>query len=371
MKSKKEIRFFVDAHVFDGEFQGSRTYIKEIYSILIESRPDVVFYFGAGNLKNISVFENKANVRFVRYFFHNRILRLGLEIPIKMFVHRIDYAHFQYIIPFFKVCKYITTIHDVLFNDFKEEFSLLYVHQKNFFYKRSARVSEFVLTVSQYSKNRIGHFYPFSKNKLYVTPNAVNPDEYCLVNKDLSKLHIELKFGVKKYLLIVSRIEPRKRHDLLVKAYLNLKLQEKGYSIVFIGKQSLKNSDLDSLIFKNPELKGNLFRFDSIEANDLREFYNGAELFIYPSIAEGFGIPPLEAGILKTPVLCSSKTAMSDFSFFGDDLFDPNNFDEFKTKLSKKLENSISEENLNFVKKRIEHIYNWRNSAETISEIIK
>ena len=58
-------------------------------------------------------------------------------------------------------------------------------------------------------------------------------------------------------------------------------------------------------------------------------FFKWSEFFIYPSKAEGFGIPPLEAAALATPVLCSQKTAMQDYDFFSPYLFDPENYNEF------------------------------------------
>jgi glycosyltransferase involved in cell wall biosynthesis len=103
----------------------------------------------------------------------------------------------------------------------------------------------------------------------------------------------------------------------------------------------------------------------------LREFLNGAELFVYPSLAEGFGIPPLEAGVLKTPVLCSSKTAMGDFQFFGDDLFDPEDTIEFQAKLKKKLEYKTNEGKLDYICDTIQSVYSWGESANKINKIFK
>lgn len=363
-------RVFVDAHVFDGEFQGTRTYIKEIYNVLIKERPDIIFYFGANNIENLkTVFEELPNVKYVRYKFKSSIIRLGLELPILLMFHKISFAHFQYITPFIKVCKYMITTHDVLFNDFQTEFSKFYVFQKNFFYNISAKLSDYILTVSSYSKERIEYYFPFTKNRVVVTINAVNPHVFYLGDKETSRAYIKSKYGIDKYILYVSRIEPRKKHDLLLKSFIDLKLSEEGYSLVFIGKESIKNEALESLVMNTSNLN-NYFYFESIEQNDLREFLNGAELFVYPSLAEGFGIPPLEAGVLKTPVLCSSKTAMGDFYFFDDDLFDPENDIELKTKLKNKLEYKTTDTKLNYICETILSIYSWEESAKKINEIL-
>ena len=366
-----EKRVFVDAHVFDGEFQGTWTYIKEIYNVLIIERPDIVFYFGAKNIEKLkSVFQELPNVRFVRYKSNNSIVRLGFELPFLLVKHKINIAHFQYITPFVKVCKYMITTHDVLFYDFQTEFSKFYIFQKSFFYKNSAKLSDYILTVSNYSKERIEYYFPFTKNRIIVTPNAVNSNVFFLGDKETSKYYIKFKYGIDKYILYVSRIEPRKKHDLVLKSFIDLKLFEEGYSLVFIGKESLKNEALENLVRNNPALI-NYFYYESIEQYDLREFLNGAELFVYPSSAEGFGIPPLEAGVLKTPVLCSSKTAMGDFQFFGDDLFDPEDTIQFEAKLKKKLEYKTTEAKLDYIFETIQSVYSWRESAKKINEILK
>ena len=87
-------------------------------------------------------------------------------------LHNIDYAHFQYVIPPIKKCKYIVTIHDVLFLDFPQYFPFLYRLKNNLLFKYSAKKSDIVLTVSQYSKERIEMH--FNINDVKIIPNAVD-----------------------------------------------------------------------------------------------------------------------------------------------------------------------------------------------------
>ena len=234
----------------------------------------------------------------------------------------------------------------------------------------SARLADNIFTVSNYSKQRIEHYFPFTRNKVIVTPNAVNTDSFYLGDKEVSRSNIDTKYGIKNYILYVSRIEPRKQHNILLKSFLDLKLDKEGFSLVFVGKKSIENHLLNDLLNKNIGLKS-FFYFESIEQSDLRDFFNAAELFVYPSLAEGFGIPPLEAGILKTPVLCSNKTAMSDFKFFESDLFNPENIIEFESKLKNKILNKNNNGRLDHIFYEIQNNFNWKESAKKISESIK
>jgi glycosyltransferase involved in cell wall biosynthesis len=109
----------------------------------------------------------------------------------------------------------------------------------------------------------------------------------------------------------------------------------------------------------------------NIDDTDLLEFYRAAEVFVYPSMAEGFGIPPLEAAAVKIPVLCSNTSAMSDFVFFGEYHFDPGNYSLFKNKLSG-IVNSIPDKHvLDNRAAIVQQKYNWERSAEILYRLIR
>ena len=107
-----------------------------------------------------------------------------------------------------------------------------------------------------------------------------------------------------------------------------------------------------------------------MDDNDLLEFYRAAEVFVYPSRAEGFGIPPLEAAALGTPVICSNTSGMEQFSFFGEYHIDPFDLDGLKTKLVKILQtpppSGILEERSALIRQQ----YSWDRAAEALYESI-
>jgi glycosyltransferase involved in cell wall biosynthesis len=91
---------------------------------------------------------------------------------------------------------------------------------------------------------------------------------------------------------------------------------------------------------------------------------------VYPSKAEGFGIPPLEAGAACVPVLCSHSTAMSDFHFFGDNLFDPKDDKVLKEKLISIITHPPDPSALKDISEKIKERYNWTTSAEKLYELL-
>lgn len=365
------IKIFVDAHVFDHEFQGSRTYIKEIYKIFILNN-QFHFYFAAHNLENLrKEFGENENVDYVQYRFDSSSIRLLFEIPLLIKKHKVDYAHFQYIVPPVKFCKYIVTTHDVLFLDYKEEFSLKYRITKYWLYRLSIMRANIITTVSEYSKNAIHKHLKVKLSKIQVVPNAVGPNFFQPYNPEDSRKYIAERYNVKNYVVVVSRIEPRKNLMVVLKVFERLLLFKKGYSLVFIGKKSI-NDKLFEKEIKNlsSEDRQYLHFFENISEHDLIHFYKASLLSVYPSKAEGFGIPPLESAALKVPTLCSEATAMSDFNFFEDDFFDPNNIEQIEAKISAVLINGKSELSLNRIFNAILNKYSWQLSVNLLSSLI-
>lgn len=355
------MKILIDAHVFDGKFQGSRTYIKGLYSEMITIKKDWQFYFVANNSENIKkALGSHDNVHYLNLRYKNKFVRLLYELPYLIKKHKIEYAHFQYIAPFFKTSKYIVTTHDILFEEkrFRSFFPLKYRLLNGFLFKRSAKKADVLLTVSDYTRNKLIELYKIDSTKIVITPNAIEH-----IRDDIKKdQYIRDNYGCEKYILYVSRIEPRKNHLSIVKAYVNLELYKKGYQLVFIGNQDIKDKALSSFIKKHESIfEAKLYYFANIDEDELRKFYVNSELVVYPSLAEGFGIPPLEAAVLEKKVLCSSATAMSEFNFFTYHI-DPYN----QSAIDKALKDLIEDHDiadLNRIREKIIKTYSWNSSA--------
>lgn len=366
------IKLFVDAHVFDKEYQGTRTFIKGMYRALT-AYPNIEIFIAASDIKNLKrEFDGFKNMFFIQYKSKKTLLRLNYEIPLIIRKYKIEYAHFQYVAPFIKNCKFIVTTHDIIFCEQPQEFPLSYRLSRQFLFKLSAKRADVLTTVSEHSKEMIQKHFRINGEKISVIHNGIAENFFASYDKASSEKYIASKYGLHKYILYVSRMEPRKNHAALLKAFTELSLYEQGYHLVFLGRQSLKETELDKIISSLPEkIKSYLFIDDSINDEDLIEFYRAADLFVYPSKAEGFGIPPLEAAAMKIPVLCSHSTAMADFSFFNGEQFDPFNYEEIKNKLRLALEITAGEKRLNELSHFVKEKYSWQKSAQVLYELIK
>lgn len=355
------IKILIDAHVFDGKFQGTRTYLQGLYQNMVYHK-DIDFYFAAQDVENLKkYFGIGDNVHYIKLKTHNSIKRLLIELPKIIREYEIDYAHYQYISTFGKYCKEIVTVHDLLFLDYPQYFSYGYKLKNRFFFERSAKKADILLTVSEYSKNEIINHFKISKSKIYVTPNAVLPSE------NHGYINIKDKMDLDKYILTVSRIEPRKNHLMLLKAFVDLDLANEGYKLVMIGVPDISYKEFNAFYESLKEPIKSAVVIKSVPFLELVELYSQANLFVFPSYAEGFGIPPLEAIEYGCPILCSNATAMSEFGLPDEWTFDPHNIEELKHKMMALLKNRPIIEN---VRDDIQKRFNWKETSEILYKII-
>lgn len=357
------MKILVDAHCFDyNTTEGINTYIKGLYSELVNIATDIDFYFVAQNTEKVKhIFGQGDNIHYINLASKNKIYRLLFEFPAIIKKYGIDVAHYQYTSPLIKNCKNIVTLHDILFKDYPKMFPLSYRLIKGFLFKLSAKRADLLLTVSNYSARQIAQHYNIPINKIGVTPNAVSEDFYS-IDKNEAADFVKSQ-GFEKYILYVSRIEPRKNQIALLKAYNELQLWKDKYDLVFIGRRTLATPDFDAYYEQLPEeIKSHIHIYNQVSYQDLKLWYKAASLFVYPAVAEGFGIPPIEAGATGIPCVCSNRTAMGDFKFFNDNLVDPMNLDDLKNQIIKNLKQQ-DKGLLSEIQKQIYSTYNWRSIA--------
>lgn len=351
------LKIFVDCHVFDGSHQGTTTYIRGLYQELIKDK-NKHFFFGAYDISVIQeIFGTAGNVHYLKYSSQNKVYRLLFDIPRLIKKNKIDYAHFQYIVPPLKYCKYINTIHDILFLDYPEYFPLSYRIKNRFLFKWSAKHSDIVLTVSEYSKKQIQKHFGIKNST--ITPNAVDRIFFETYEKEKVQVEVKSKYNFQYYWIYISRWEPRKNHHTLLKVFTENEFH-KNYFLVLVGDKSIPNPEFDQLYSGlEKSIQNKIIILYKIDFKELLLLLRGASLSVYPSIAEGFGIPPLEAAAAGISSICSNTTAMSDFDFFQNRLFNPLDKNDLFEKISFALNHQNDKEIIESVRLQ----YNWESSA--------
>lgn len=366
------MRLLVDAHCFDySTSEGINTYIRGIYQVMPKIAPDINFYFVGHEIEKIQgIFGSGTNIKYIQLRKHNKVKRLLTEIPQIVKNHNIDIGHFQYTAPLIKNCKTIVTLHDILFKDYPHLFPLSYRISKDILFRISAKRADLLLTVSDYSRKRIAHHYKIPEENIHVTPNAVSEDFFNISNEHA--LQFVQKQGLEKYILYVSRIEPRKNQLALLKAYNELNLANRNFHLVFIGRHTITTNEFNEYLSNlSPYTKSHIHIYNNVNYQDLKLWYKGCSLFVFPAIAEGFGIPPIEAGAAGVPCICNNATAMGDFKFFRKNLIDMTDIECLKKKILENINSPISNDEIADISKKIHECYNWETIAINLYNLIK
>ena len=150
------------------------------------------------------------------------------------------------------------------------------------------------------------------EEKIRVVPLAAASSYKPLPNLELVKTELEMKYNIKTpFILCVGTLEKRKNIPRLIKSFSILKNNNMEHKLVIIGRKGWKYNKIFETI-NRLNLNNEIFFTGYVPDEDLVKFYNAADLFVYPSLYEGFGLPPLEAMACGTPVLTSNNSSLPE-----------------------------------------------------------
>jgi glycosyltransferase involved in cell wall biosynthesis len=221
-----------------------------------------------------------------------------------------------------------------------------------------------IISISDFTKNELISRFGISKEKISVIKCAINHDIFYPIPQDKVSSINSLYPNYKKILHVGTEVN-RKDISTLFKSFYLIKKKFKNIKLIRVGPKSYPT------FIKSLGLEKDIIYFSNIDNKKLREIYNLCDLFIFPSIYEGFGFPGLEAAACGTPVICSDipifKELYRDFP-----LYFP--VQDFKI-LSNLILNSIDNENLkkemSIKGLKIANRYQWKKSAEKYIQFTK
>ena len=208
----------------------------------------------------------------------------------------------------------------------------------------SVHKAEVVFTVSENSKKDILRFYRVPEEKIAVVYNAVDARFVHRQRADVEYLIDKYKLPRdKRVIMYVGNLKPHKNLPKLLEAYSAMKDRE-NTCLVLVGK-AFDSEDLTPEI-KKLGIVDSVVRTGIIVDNELVDFYNLADLFVFPSLYEGFGIPPLEAMACGTPVVCSDNSSLPEVVGDAAYMFNPYDVNQIREAMEKVLGNSSLAEKL-------------------------
>lgn len=304
---------FFDCHPMDSGFQGTTTYLAGVINALPAAAAQ---HAPALDLKIICAAQTKESVaRHVKVDFEFVPIKYGflqrnfIDIPRALRRTGANLVVSQYVRPFFSPCPTMSVIHDVLFLDYPESFSWSYRTVRRLLFGWAARNSTIVSTVSDYSAKRIGNHFGIDASEILVSPNAVDPVFFHTATKPA-----ETATTGPIRLLSVSRLERRKRHEWGIAAVESLVAEGIDSELTIVGSgEGAYADELRAMIGDARTTRGLKIKLKSnVGFSDLVTEYANCDVFLFPSEAEGFGIPVIEAAAAGKPCVCSNGSALAE-----------------------------------------------------------
>ncbi len=353
----------------DDQKGGMEIYTYNLIKYLLKIDKQNTYFFIKGHSNTSFPRENEIKVNLGKTPVR-KVLKNSFELPRIVKKYQLDIIHDPsqmgpFLLPM--KAKKILSVHDL--------FSL--THPRLFNPKRAFYVYKYllpqvlkridrVITISQNSKKDIIEYFPYLKSKISVISLAANESFKKTKSGNLGRVKRKYKLGF-PFIFTLGTLSPRKNLINLIKAFSKLKAQGLEHKLVIGGRNWWRFES----IFRGAhdlEKKGEIIFTGFILDRDLLYFYNLADLFVFPSLYEGFGIPILEAMACGCPVITSRISSMPEVAGNAA-LFinDPQNADEIAERIEEILNYSHLKENL--VKKGYIQAarFSWEKTArETI-----
>lgn len=235
-----------------------------------------------------------------------------------------DVVHVQYTVPPRIQPPVVTTVHDISFRLMPHTFPLKHRLLLNWSVPSSMRRAARVITVSESSRQDILRAYGLPPDHVVAIPNGVD-ERFHPVDISTARDGLIQHYSLSQpFVLMVGVLQPRKNLPLAIEAFAQAVLASGlPHQLVIVGKRGWGMSQLQKAITSN-HLEGRVIFTGYVPDEHLPLFYSAADALMYPSLYEGFGLPPLEAMRCGCPVLTSDIPVMHEVTGEAGMLLPPN-----------------------------------------------
>ncbi|MFA6466443.1 MAG: glycosyltransferase family 1 protein [Patescibacteria group bacterium] len=296
-------------------------------------------------------------------------LKEQIVLPWLLYKLKADLVHFPHFnVPIFYFGKFVVTIHDLIMTKFPSRkastLNIFLFRIKYYFYqlviRQAVKKSKIIIAVSKFTANDIREYFKLTDKeaqKIKVVYEGLS------TYIDSSKKALKLP---QNYFLYVGNAYPHKNLEFLIKVFKEFWQKHPEYYLILVGHKNYfyeklaKNVDCPNLIFTG-----------HAEDDELASYYKNAKAYIFPSLYEGFGLPPLEAMSYGLPVLSSTSSSLPEILGHSALYFDPQDRDDLKKKMSDIVSDEALRDNLIKAGYRQIDKYSWSKMAEEILDIYK
>lgn len=365
------MRVGIDARPTQGSFTGDATYWRGLITGLsqIESDNEYLLYFY--NRLQTPGEPLSPNMRHIILRGVNWRVWSACSFPRALKRDRANVAHVQYSIPPLTPCPVITSIHDVSFKRHPEFFSPKDRFILDMGVKLSKKRAARILALSEYTKAEICELYSIDESRVdLVYPGVDSLFKPC--GRDESLELVRTKYCITDpYVLTLGVIQPRKNLSRLLEGFAILKQdREVRHKLVIVGKYGWMEENLTRTI-TNLGLSGEVLLTGYAPYEDLPYLYSGADLFVYPSVYEGFGLPPLEAMCCGISVITGDRSSLPEVVGDAGIMVDPYKPEAFADAISRVLADKSLRAELSRKGLAQSRKFTWERTARQVDAIYR
>lgn len=310
------MRIGIDATALPQEPVGAGIYIINLLRGLAEQNKEyeLVFFLQESAHDYLGTIENSRLHKVVLPDKNplGRLIWEQMALPNLVKRHKIDLLHsLHYTRPFFLPCASVVTFHDLTFYLFPE----MHMRSKQFFFplaiQMSARKADALIAVSKSTRQDSIRLLHVPEGKIFTVQLGVDKSFHPIVDDDLRKKFVKDYKLPEKFILYVGLVEPRKNLPLLIRAFKALVDARFSYQLVIVGRLGWMYQEVFNQV-EILKLKDKVTFTGYVPRQSLPIVYNLADLFVYPTLYEGFGLPVLEAMACGTPVVTSNVSSLPE-----------------------------------------------------------
>jgi glycosyltransferase involved in cell wall biosynthesis len=213
-----------------------------------------------------------------------------------------------------KPCPLVSTIHDLAPFHVAEKYDWKRMFYGRVVARRLARRQDRIIAISEYTAADIVKFFDLPRERITVIHNGLDHERFYPGAHDQAKAGAGDRFSLKRpFFLYVSRLEhPAKNHVRLISAFEEFKAAtHSDWQLAFAGGD-WHGAEVIREAIRKSKFAGDIRCLGFVPDEQLPELYRAADVFVYPSLHEGFGLPPIEAMACGCPVITSTRGALAE-----------------------------------------------------------
>jgi len=263
----------------------------------------------------------------------------------------------------------VCTIHDLIPLDHPEWFTPQFVRMNRVLIRVLAHKVRHIIAISHHTKERILELLGVPDNKVTVVPNGVDPAFATVSGLDTATNLSNFNLSAGRYVLCVGSLEPRKNLSRLLQAWdLVRERIPADFELVIAGGAGSKTVFAEELKAPIPA-KARFLGY--VPERALPALYSGAAAFVYPSLSEGFGLPPLEAMAAGTPVITSATSALPEIAEGAALLIDPRSPSEIGSAIQRLVESPSLCDAMRRAGKVRAQEFSWERCSNTTLKLLE